>query len=171
MCPGPEKPIILRIQSQKKLRKGNWESIYRVSIYRIRKAEQLSIHGGSEGGGGRSWGGKANALECSFKKSTKSLTNGDGLSGAIHTGVEVCRMDSEMSGLVEWPWLQLMCCAVCLPRGRNFRWWEEVQDGSECWMVCCHWTLEIEFNKRLSSSIIRLANYNVTTSLIYKLIL
>ena len=23
------------------------------------------------------------------------------LSGAVHTGVEVCRMDSEMSGLVE----------------------------------------------------------------------
>ncbi len=37
------------------------------------------------------------------------------------------------------------------------------------WYVAVeHW--EIEFNKRLSSSIIRLANYNVTTSLIYKLI-
>ena len=35
--------------------------------------------------------------------------------------VEVCRMDSEMSRLVEQPWLQLMCCAVCLLRGRNFR--------------------------------------------------
>jgi len=43
------------------------------------------------------------------------------MSGAVHTGVEVRRMDSEMSGLVERPWLQLMCCAVCLPRGRNFR--------------------------------------------------
>ena len=43
------------------------------------------------------------------------------LSGAVHTGVEVRRMYSEMSGLVERPWLQLMCCAVCLPRGRNFR--------------------------------------------------
>ena len=43
------------------------------------------------------------------------------LSGVVHTGVEVRRMDSEMSGLVEQPWLQLMCCAVCLPRGRNFR--------------------------------------------------
>jgi len=43
------------------------------------------------------------------------------LSGAVHTGVEVHRMDSEMSGLVERPWLQLMCCAVCLPHGRNFR--------------------------------------------------
>ena len=41
--------------------------------------------------------------------------------GAVHTGVEVCRMDLEMSGLVEQPWLQLMCCAICLPRGCNFR--------------------------------------------------
>ena len=43
------------------------------------------------------------------------------LSGTVHTGVEVRRMDSEMSRLVEQSWLQLMCCAVCLPRGRNFR--------------------------------------------------
>ena len=43
------------------------------------------------------------------------------VSGAVHTGVEVCRMYSEMSELVERPWLQLMCCAVCLPRGCNFR--------------------------------------------------
>ena len=92
------------------------------------------------------------------------------VSGVVHTGVEVRRIDSEMSELVEWPWLQLMCCAVCLPRGRNFRWWGEVWDGSECWLVCRHWTPEIEFNKRLSSSIIRLVNYSVTTSLIYKLI-
>jgi len=46
---------------------------------------------------------------------------GKHLLGAVYTGVEVRRMDSEMSGLVERPWLQLMCCAVCLPRGRNFR--------------------------------------------------
>ena len=92
------------------------------------------------------------------------------LSGAVHTGVEVRRMDSEMSRLVEWPWLQLMCCAVCLPRGRNFRWRRESPSGSECWMVCRRWTLEVEFNKRLSLSIIRLANYSVTTSLIYRLI-
>ena len=51
--------------------------------------------------------------------------------------------------------------------------WSQLQmkkrspSGSECWMVCHRWTLEIEFNKRLSSSIIRLVNYNVTTSLIY----
>jgi len=43
------------------------------------------------------------------------------LSGAVHTGMKVCRMDSEMSGLVERPWLQLICCAVCLPHGCNFR--------------------------------------------------
>ena len=43
------------------------------------------------------------------------------LSGTVHTGVEVRRIDSEMSRLVKRPWLQLMCCAVCLPCGRNFR--------------------------------------------------
>ena len=73
MCPSPERPIILKIQSQKKLRKGNWES-----IYRMRKAKQLSTHEGSEGGGGHSWGEKANVLGCSFKKSTKFLTDEDG---------------------------------------------------------------------------------------------
>ena len=92
------------------------------------------------------------------------------MSGIVYTGVKVCRIDSEMSRLVERPWLQLMYCAVYLLRGRNFRWWGEVQDGSECWLVCCYWTLEIKFNKSLSSSIIRLVNYNVITSLIYKLI-
>ena len=34
------------------------------------------------------------------------------MSGAVHTGVEVYRMDSEMSRLVEQPWLQLMCCTI-----------------------------------------------------------
>ena len=92
------------------------------------------------------------------------------LLGAVHTRVEVCRMDSEMSRLVEWPWLQLICYTVCLLCGYDFRCWEEVRDESECWLVCCHWTLEIEFNKRLSLSIIRLANYSVTTSFIHKLI-
>ena len=43
------------------------------------------------------------------------------LSGTVHTRMEVHRMDSEMSRLVERPWLQLMCCAVCLLRGRSFR--------------------------------------------------
>ena len=89
------------------------------------------------------------------------------MSGAVHTGVEVRRMNSEVSGLVEWPWLQLMCCTVCLLCGRNFRWRRESPSGSEYWLVCRRWTPEIEFNKRLSFSIIRLANYSVTTSLIY----
>ena len=43
------------------------------------------------------------------------------LSGTVHTRVEVHRIYSEMSGLVEQPWLQLMCCTICLPYGRNFR--------------------------------------------------
>ena len=93
------------------------------------------------------------------------------VSGMVHTGVEVHRMDSEMSGLMERPWLQLMCCTICLPHGCNFRWRRESLSGSEYWLVCRRWTPEIEFNKRLSSSIIRLANYSVTTSLIYKLII
>ena len=54
------------------------------------------------------------------------------LSGVVHTRVEVCRIDLEMSELVEQPWLQLMYCAVCFPCGHNFGCWEEVQDGSEC---------------------------------------
>ena len=44
-----------------------------------------------------------------------------GVLGAVHTGVEVHRMYLEMSRLVERPWLQLMCCAICLLRGRNFK--------------------------------------------------
>jgi len=38
-------------------------------------------------------------------------------------------------------------------------------------LVCHYWTPEIGFNKNLSSSIIRLANYSVTTSLIYEFLL
>jgi len=92
----------------------------------------------------------------------------DILSGMIHTRVEVHRIDSEMSKLVEWSWLQLMCCTIYLPHSHNFRCWEEVQDKSECWLVCHCWTPEIEFNKSLFLSIIKLANYSITTSLIYK---
>ena len=92
------------------------------------------------------------------------------LSDMVYTGVGVYRIDLEISRLVEQPWLQLICCTIYLPHGHNFRWWGEVWDGSECWLVCRCWTLEIEFNKRLSLLIIRLANYSVTTSLIYKLI-
>ena len=86
------------------------------------------------------------------------------LSGTVHTRVEVCRMNSEMSRLVEWPWLQLICCIVCLPHGHNFRWRRESLSGSEYWLVCCCWTLEIEFNESLSLLIIRLVNYSITTS-------
>jgi len=43
------------------------------------------------------------------------------LSGAVYTSMKVCRMDLEMSELVEQPWLQLMCCTICLPYGCNFR--------------------------------------------------
>ena len=54
------------------------------------------------------------------------------LSGAVYTRVEVHRMDLEISRLVEQPWLQLMCYAVCLLCGCNFRCWEEVQEENEC---------------------------------------
>jgi len=87
------------------------------------------------------------------------------VSDAVHT-----RDESPQDRLVEQPWLQLMCCTVCLPHGHNFRWREESLSGSEYWLVYHHWTLEVKFNKSLSLLIIRLANYNVTTSLIYKLI-
>ena len=36
-------------------------------------------------------------------------------------GVKVHKMDSEICGLVEQPWLQLMCYTICLPYGHNFR--------------------------------------------------
>jgi len=43
------------------------------------------------------------------------------LSDVVHTRVEVCRIDSEISGLVKQPWLQLIYCTIYLPCGRNFR--------------------------------------------------
>jgi len=43
------------------------------------------------------------------------------VSGTVHTGVEVCKMNSEMSKLVKQPLLQLMCCTICLLYGHNFR--------------------------------------------------
>ena len=67
------------------------------------------------------------------------------LSGAVHTGVKVHRIYSEMSRLVERPWLQLMCCAVCLPHGHNFRWRREVRVG-----VSAEWCVAVE-HQRLSS--------------------
>ena len=50
----------------------------------------------------------------------------------VHTRVEVHRIDLEISKLVEQSWLQLMCCAICLLCGCNFRCWEEVQEESKC---------------------------------------
>ena len=43
------------------------------------------------------------------------------LSGIVYTRVEVCRMDSEISGLVEQSWFQLICYTICLLCGHNFR--------------------------------------------------
>ena len=105
-----------------------------------------------------------------LKVSWSTLNEWRVMSGTVHTRVEVCKMDSEMSRLVEQPWFQLICCAICLPCSRNFRWRRESLSGSEYWFVCHCWILEIDFNESLSLSIIRLVNYNVTTSLIYKLI-
>ena len=48
-------------------------------------------------------------------------------------GVKVCEIGLEMYRLMKWPWLQLICYAICLPYGHNFRWEEEVWDKSECW--------------------------------------
>jgi len=33
----------------------------------------------------------------------------------------------------EWPWLQLMCYAIFLLYGHDFREWEKVWGGSEYW--------------------------------------
>ena len=52
------------------------------------------------------------------------------MSGVVHTGYKSLKI-----GLVEWPWLQLICCAICLLHGHNFWWKEEVQEKSECWLV------------------------------------
>ena len=54
-------------------------------------------------------------------KATADLASLIILSGMVYTGMKVHRMGSEMSRLVERSWLQLMCCAVCLPRDYNFR--------------------------------------------------
>ena len=41
-------------------------------------------------------------------------------------GLKVYKINLEMCELMEQPWLQLMYCTVCLPRGCNFREQEEV---------------------------------------------
>ena len=82
------------------------------------------------------WSTKWNGLQMELLRSDSRLGSLIILSGMVHTRVEVCRMDSEMSGLVERPWLQLMYCTVCLPHGCNFRWMRESPSGSEYWLVC-----------------------------------
>ena len=71
-------------------------------------------------------------------------------------------MDSEMSGLVEQPWLQLMCCAVCLLRGRSFR--RESPSGSEYWLVCCCWTPEINVISQTPKHVRDMFNFNTTSN-------
>ena len=62
----------------------------------------------------RLWSAKWNGLQTELLRSDSRLGSLIILSGVVHTRVEVCRMDLELSRLVEWPWLQLMCCAaVC----------------------------------------------------------
>ena len=56
-----------------------------------------------------------------FSYSSNIFCNCSIVSGMVYTRVEVCRMDSEMSRLVERPWLQLMCYAIYLPCSHNFR--------------------------------------------------
>ena len=146
---------------------GHWNAR---SCWKVFQAVGLELKNYGERKPFRLWSAKWNGLQTELLRSDSRLGSLIILSGVVHTRVEVCRMDLELSRLVEWPWLQLMYCAVCLLHSCNFRWWEEVRDGSGCWLICCHWTPEVEFNKRLSLLIIRLVNYNVTTSLIYKLI-
>jgi len=39
-----------------------------------------------------------------YQRLTMLKKNTNIVSSMVHTGVEVCKMDSEMCGLVEWPW-------------------------------------------------------------------
>jgi len=146
---------------------GHWNTKL---CWRVFQAVGLELKNYSERKPFGLWSTKWNRLQTELLRSDSRLGSLIILLGAVYTGVEVRRMDLEMSRLVERPWLQLMCYTICLPYSCNFRWRRESPSGSEYWLVCYRWTLEIEFNKSLSLSIIRLANYNVTTSLIYKLI-
>jgi len=87
------------------------------------------------------------------------------VSGMVHTGVKVYKMDSEICRLVND--LGFSLCAtpsvyhvVVISRNRK-----KSEMGVSTNLVCCYWILEIEFNKKLSSSIIRLVDYSVTTML------
>ena len=57
-------------------------------------------------------------------------------------------------------------CIVTISENRK-----KSEIGVSADLVCCYWIPEIKFNKSLSLLIIRLANYSVTTSLIYKFLL
>ena len=63
---------------------------------------------------------------------------------------------SLQNGLVERPWLQLMCCAVCLPHGRNFRREREVREE-----VNTDWCVTVEYQ---GSSSIKVIFVNYQTS-------
>ena len=94
------------------------------------------------------------------------------LSGLVHTRGE---------SLWKWTWRYVdlwndlgfslcaapsVCCIVVISDNRK-----KSEIGVSANLVYHHWTLGIEFNKSLSLLIIRLVNYSVTTSLIYKFIL
>ena len=94
------------------------------------------------------------------------------MSGIVHTGgkspqyrlrdVQTCLNDLGFSLCVTLP----ICHMVATSDNRK-----KSEIGVSTDLVCCYWTLGIEFNKSLSLLIIRLVNYSVTTSLIYKFLL
>ena len=92
--------------------------------------------------------------------------------GAVHTGdeslqyrlgdIQTCWNDLGFSLYIALP----ICCMVATSDNRKKSKMEVSTN-----LVCCHWTPGIEFNKSLSLLIIKLANYSVTTSLIYEFLL
>jgi len=65
------------------------------------------------------------------------------VSGVVHTGVEVCRMDSEVSGLIERPWFSL-CAApsVCHVVATSDEGKKSKMEVSADWCVAVeHWRL------------------------------
>ena len=86
------------------------------------------------------------------------------VSDTVHTGVKVCKIDLLNN-------LGFSLCAilpVCyMVETSDNRKKSKMRVSAD--LVCHCWILEIEFNKSLSSLIIRLANYSVTTSYIWVL--
>ena len=86
------------------------------------------------------------------------------VSDTVHTGVKVCKIDLLNN-------LSFSLCAilpVCyMVETSDNRKKSKMRVSAD--LVCHCWILEIEFNKSLSSLIIRLANYSVTTSYIWVL--